>query len=103
MSRNDTKPPNGWWAMWVAVFGWVAPMGVYYTLHWIFRNDPVWVQVGPYLLVAFSVLTIFSEICALFMAAIAWPAKITFWTVGIALILIGWNTTLLFHGLRQAH
>ena len=101
MSRNDTKAPNGLWAMWVAVFGWVAPMGVYYTLHWIFRKDPVWVQVGPYLLVAFSVLTIFAEISALFMAAIAWPAKSTFWTVGIALVLIVWNTVLLFQGLRQ--
>ena len=47
MSSNDAKAPNGLWAMWVAVFGWVAPMGVYYTLHWIFRSDPVWVQVGP--------------------------------------------------------
>src|SRR6478672_7923854 len=101
MSRNDTKPPNGLWAMWVAIFGWIAPMGVYFALHWIYRNDTVWLQVGPYLLVAFSVLAIFAEIGALFMAAIAWPAKSTFWTVGVAVLLIAWNVTLLFQGLRQ--
>lgn len=98
MSRNDTKAPNGVWALWVAIFGWIAPMGVYFTLLLIFRNDVVWLKVGPYLLVAFSVLAIFAEIGALFMAAIAWPARSTFWTVGVALLLMAWDAALLMQG-----
>lgn len=103
MSRNDTKAPNGFWALWVSLFGWIAPMGVYFALHWAFRNDVVWVQVGPYLLVAFSVLAIFAQVAALFMAAIAWPARSAFWTVAIALLLMAWNASLLFHGLKNIH
>ncbi len=101
MSRNDTETPNGLWALWVAVFGWIAPMGVYFVLRLIFQNDVVWTEVGPYLLVAFSVLAIFAEIAALFMAAIAWPAKSALWTVGIALLLMGWDAALLWQGYKN--
>ena len=101
MSRNDSAPPHGYWAMFVAVFGWLAPMGVYYVLLWQFRADEVWTQVGPYLLMAFALLAVFAEVSALFMAAIAWPRKSAKGAIGIALVLLVLNSLMLMQGLRE--
>ena len=101
MSDNDAPLPRGWWALWMAVFGWLAPMGVYFVLRLQFQNDVVWAQVGPYLLVSFTLLVVLAQVVALFMAAMAWPAKSALWTVLIAVALLLWNASLLVQGLRN--
>ena len=101
MSRNDSAPPHGYWALMVAVFGWVAPMGVYYALLWAFRGDEVWLQAGPFLLTAFALLAVFAEVSALFMAAIAWPVKSAKAAIGVALVLLILNSVMLAQGLKQ--
>jgi hypothetical protein len=101
MSRNDSAPPHGYWALMVAVSGWLVPMAVYYLLLWMFRADEVWAQVGPYLLIAFALLSLFAEVSALFMAAIAWPAKSAKGAIAVALVLLILNSVMLAQGLRQ--
>jgi hypothetical protein len=101
MSRNDTKPPGNFWALWVALFGWLAPMGVYYALRLQFGRDETWALVGPYLVVSFTVLAVFSQVAALFMAAMTWPKRGAMVAILIALALIALNGSMLVGGLRQ--
>jgi len=101
MSDNDATPTSGKWALWTAIFGWLAPMGTYFVLHMQFQSDPIWGVAGPYLMVAFTLLAVLAQVAALFIAAIAWPAKSALWAVVVALALFAWNAALMAQGLRS--
>ena len=101
MSRDDSAPLTGFWALGVAIFGWLAPMGVYFVLRMQLHQDAIWPTAGPYLLVAFGILAALAQVGALFMAAIAWPAKGARWTVVVALVLLAWNATLLVEAMKN--
>jgi hypothetical protein len=96
MGRNDSQPINGTWGMLVAVTAWLIPTGIYYILRSQFGQDSVWPQVGPLLLTAFEILTVFGQLGAFMLAALAWPRKWAKWTVPVASILFLWHLYALF-------
>jgi hypothetical protein len=101
MTRNDTRPPRNLWAFWVALFGWLIPVGVFYALRWQFRGEETWPQVGPYLLVSFAVVAVFSQVGALFIAVMTWPTKGAKLGIVTAVALLALNVYMLVSGVRQ--
>lgn len=96
MGRNDSQPINGSWGLLVSLCAWAIPSLVYFILRIQFGREDVWPQVGPLLRTAFEILSVFGQMGAFVLAALAWPRKLAKWTVGVAAILFVWHLYALF-------
>jgi hypothetical protein len=102
MNDNKKSAPKGLWALMTAVVGWLIPMAVYYMLMLIFGKDPVWAEVGPYLMISFAALAVFAQISAVFLGIIAWPARLAKVSIVAASLLLSWNALLLLQALSRS-
>lgn len=88
MSRNDSEAIGAHWGLIAAVFSVMAALLVFGSLSWRFSNEEVWKQVGPILGFAFAVFVLVSQMGALLLAGMAWPAKLARITVVLSLLFI---------------